>query len=102
MRALYRVVPVLCVMGLLSAPSAYSQTLGTVAGEVRDTTGAVIPGANVVVRNTETNVGRAAPTNDDGIYNVPAWNPGQYEIRVEKQGFKAANRTGVELQVQQT
>ena len=102
MRGLLRFLLVPCAIGLLSTASVYGQTLGTVAGEVRDATGAVVPGVNITVRNTETNVARSVTSNDDGIYSVPALNPGRYEVRAEKPGFKAANRTGIELQVQQT
>ncbi|MSV30309.1 MAG: carboxypeptidase regulatory-like domain-containing protein [Bryobacterales bacterium] len=92
----------LLMAGFPPAARLHGQTLGTMAGEVRDSTGAVIPGANVTVRNTETNVARGVSTNEDGIYSVPALNPGMYEIRVEKNGFKSASRGNIELQVQQT
>ena len=67
---------VLCTASLLSG-----QTLGTVTGEVKDSTGAFIAGVDVTVRNTETNVVRAVTTNDAGAYTVPALNPGLYDVK---------------------
>ena len=51
------------VAGLLEA-----QTLGTVTGEVKDSSGAAVAGATVTVTNTATNGVRIVTTNDDGIY----------------------------------
>ena len=78
------------------------QTYGTVTGEVKDSTGASMPGVALTVRNTETNIVRAVTTNEDGLYTVPALNPGPYEVKAVKAGFKSATRSGIELQVQQT
>jgi hypothetical protein len=91
---------VLCAS--LFAGSLFAQTLGTVTGEVKDSTGAMVVGASVTVRNTATNGLREAVTNEEGVYSIPALNPGIYDVKAEKPGFKAASRTAVELQVQQT
>ncbi len=85
------------VAGLLEA-----QTLGTVTGEVKDSSGAAVAGATITVTNTATNGVRIVTTNDDGLYTIPALVPGMYDVKAEKQGFKSTTRTGVELQVQQT
>lgn len=82
--------------------TVYAQTFGTVTGEVKDATGASVAGAAITVRNTATNGIRNAVTNDEGVYTIPALVPGLYDIKAEKSGFKVAQRTGVELQVQQT
>src|SRR5262245_64019923 len=82
--------------------SLSGQTFGTVTGEVKDTSGAVIADARVTVRNTATNILREVTTNEEGLYTIPALNPGTYNVRAEKSGFKAASRLGIELQVQQT
>ncbi len=87
---------------LFLATQLAGQTLGTFTGEVKDTTGAAVADATVTVRNTATNGVRTATTNDEGIYTIPALIPGIYDVKAEKQGFKVANRSGVELQVQQT
>src|SRR5438093_1237771 len=90
------------VLGIILAAGSRGQTLGTVTGEVRDGSGAVVGGAVVTVRNTGTNGIRTVVTNEEGAYTVPALVPGSYDLRVEKPGFKAATRPAFELQVQQT
>src|SRR5687768_11219532 len=89
-------------LALSLAGSLHGQTLATITGEVRDASGAVVAGAAINVRNLATNAVRVATTNEEGIYSVPALNPGLYQVRAERQGFKAATRSDIELQVQQT
>jgi hypothetical protein len=84
------------------AVPVYSQTFGDITGLVHDQSGAALPAAQVTVTNVATNALRTQPTNDDGLYAFPALPPGTYNVRVEKQGFKAAARNGIELQVQQS
>ena len=86
----------------LLSSTLFGQTFGTVTGEVKDATGATVAGATITVRNTATNGIRNAVTNDEGVYTIPALVPGLYDIKAEKSGFKVAQRTSVELQVQQT
>jgi hypothetical protein len=71
-----RSLPLLSFIALLPAAILLSQTLGTITGLVNDSTGAVVAGAKVAVRNMETNVVRTVTSNDNGVYNVPALNPG--------------------------
>ena len=83
------------------APMAHAQTQGALTGQIADSSGAMMPGVTVVITNENTNVGRTVTTNDNGIYSVPALQPGLYSIRVEKGGFQSMVRAGIELQVQQ-
>jgi len=61
---------------------------GSVTGTVRDAGNAVVPGANVVITNSETNVSTKTQTNDVGIYYLGALPRGPYALAVEKEGFK--------------
>lgn len=88
--------------GLLGVAVLYSQTLGTITGDVKDASGASVAGASVTVRNISTNGLRTTVTNEEGVYTVPALVPGLYEVKAEKPGFKVASRGNIELQVQQT
>ncbi len=81
---------------------ALAQSVGEIAGEVRDTTGAALVGVSVVATNTETNVARNTTTNSQGAYDFPGLNPGNYSVRAEKQGFKTVVNTNIALQVQQS
>ena len=85
---------------LLCAP-CFAQTLGTITGEVKDSTGAVIPGATVTVVNKATNATRTTASNAVGLFDFPALPPGAYTVKSELEGFKTATRD-LELQVQQT
>src|ERR1017187_5574786 len=60
---------------------------GSVRGTVQDTTKAVIPGANVVLTNADTNVELSAVTNHVGLYLFPSVVPGPYKISVESAGM---------------
>ena len=85
---------------LLCAP-AFAQTLGTITGEVRDSTGGVVPGATVTVLNKATNATRTTSSNEVGLFDFPALPPGPYTVKSELDGFKTAT-SDVELQVNQT
>src|SRR5262247_367487 len=76
---------------LLCAPS-FAQTLGTITGEVKDSTGAVLPGATVTVINKATNATRTTAANEVGLFEFPALPPGQYTVKSELDGFKTAAR----------
>src|SRR5204863_3477104 len=93
--------PLLFVVLLLVAVPVGAQTLGTITGEVKDGSGAIIPGASVTVTNTGTNANREMPSNDSGIYTFTALPPGPYVVKSELQGFKTVQQN-VDLHVEQT
>jgi hypothetical protein len=86
---------------LLASQLALGQTLGSIAGEIHDATGAVVAGATMSVTNTGTNATRTAITNETGGYAFPSLPPGTYIVKAEKSGFKTIVRNDVEIQVQQ-
>src|SRR5262245_36130687 len=88
-------------LALLLCRPAFAQSLGTITGEVKDSTGAVVPGASVTVTNKATNATRTTTSNEVGLYDFPALQPGPYTVKTELDGFKTTTRD-VELQVQQT
>jgi hypothetical protein len=76
---------------LLSASSAFTQTLttGDVGGVVTDSTGAVVPGANVTLKSTERNDTRSGVTNSAGQYRFSLLVPGDYTISAQTAGLKS-------------
>src|SRR5262245_45941476 len=88
------------VWSLLSLPG-FAQTLGTITGEVKDSSGAVIPGVTVTVTNKATNAVRTTASNEVGLFDFPALQPGIYTVKSELDGFRTSSRD-VEVQVQQT
>ncbi len=63
-------------------------TRGSIAGVVRDASGAVVPGATVTVTNVATNAALTAVTDGEGFYRVPALEPGIYTVNSELSGFR--------------
>jgi hypothetical protein len=72
---------------------------GTISGVVTDPSGAVIPGAQVTVRNVDTNVSRSINSNEAGRYEFVALQPGPYEISASQSGFANIVRSGIQLPV---
>ncbi len=65
------------------------------SGIVADSSGAMIPGATITVKNEATAATYATVANDNGTFSVPALNPGTYTVTVSLTGFKTAVLTGV-------
>jgi outer membrane receptor protein involved in Fe transport len=83
---------------LLFSTIAHAQvTTATIYGAVRDTTGSVLPGANVTVTNQGTNLSRAAVTDARGDFALPALPIGQYTLQIEIAGFKTYTNTSLQL-----
>src|SRR5262245_52881936 len=75
---------------------------GTITGTVRDASGAVVPGAKVTLTNTQTGFTFSLPASGDGEYTVPQLQVGVYTIRVEKEGFRPSNVSGLVLNASAT
>ncbi len=71
----------------------------TIVGTVTDSSGAVVPGAVVSVKNIDTATTRTLTTNSDGQYVAPGLSIGRYEVRAEVKGFKSGERKGIVLNV---
>ncbi len=93
---------IVAVLALLSTTSLIGQgTTAQITGQVTDPSGAMIARAAIVVRNIGTQGKSQTVTNVDGLYTVPQLPPGEYELSVNKQGFKELVRTGIKLAVDQ-
>ena len=92
------------ILVLLAAPSIWAQGVSgsaSVAGTVTDTTGAVIPGATVVLLNVERGSEQEVSTNEAGNYAYPDITPGTYSVRVSSEGFQTREVTDLQVQVGQ-
>ncbi|NUQ28102.1 MAG: TonB-dependent receptor [Acidobacteriaceae bacterium] len=90
--------PALLLILLLAVPLGYAQRyLGSIQGQVTDSTGAVIPGAEVVAEETSTHFKTLAKTNGAGAYTFASLNPGTYTVTTTAGGFKSTSHTGVIL-----
>src|SRR5438128_7103510 len=97
---MFRVI--LAVVLLTPASHAVAQiTSATISGTIKDETGGVLPGVDVVLKNLETALGRSVVTDSNGYFVVPGLVPGKYEARATLQGFAVAVQTGITLDVAQ-
>ena len=81
----------------LSAPLAAQVQFGAFTGVVTDPSDAVIPGADVTVRNIGTGLAYKVQTDSSGGYRVVELPPGTYKIEVSVAGFKTLAKTGLKL-----
>ncbi len=93
--------------GILCWSSAFilpglAQTLGEITGEVWDPTDSTVPGATVTATHKTTATRRITASNSSGVYRLPSLQPGLYEVRVEKEGFRTLVHNEIELHVQQS
>ncbi len=89
-----KVVALACVVLACACPVVAQQSVdyASVSGRVTDPSGAVVPGAQVVVRQIQTNAIGTAVTDREGRFRFPYLRIGPSEIRVSQQGFKDATR----------
>src|SRR6267378_1304161 len=85
---------------LMFSPRAVGQAVNaTLLGTVTDESGAVVAGAKITITEMKTGVVHTVDTNESGNYEVPDLAPGQYEVAAERQGFKKAVHSGVDVLV---
>ncbi|HET9217835.1 MAG TPA: carboxypeptidase-like regulatory domain-containing protein, partial [Terriglobia bacterium] len=72
---------------------------GSLVGNVKDTSDAAIPGAEVRAVHAETNQTRTTLTNDSGGFTFANLAPGTYEVSVSREGFRPARNTGVAVTI---
>jgi len=92
-RSLLGVLLVTLIFGGLSSAQIKS---GTIVGTVTDPSGAVVPGADIIVTDQGTNVASTTVSDKSGAFTVPYLQPGIYTVTVEKTGsgltkYSAAN-----------
>ncbi len=98
---------VVCSLALLALlagvqnPALAQAVNGSFHGTVTDSSGAVIPGAQVEIRNLSSGATRDATTDDKGFYTITDLPPAHYSLKVTSKGFQTLSRPDVELQVSQ-
>src|SRR5918996_543615 len=98
-----RLVGILTLLVFLVPTLATGQSASaTLTGAVKDSTGAVVPGATITVRNQATNEMRTTVSTADGLYRITNLPRGTYEVKAELQGFKTVAQSDVLLTVGDT
>jgi len=81
--------------------AAWGQDTGSITGTVKDSTGATVAGASVLVSSPDHGINRNTVTNSAGEYNESALPGGTYDVAVTATGFKKFQAKGVVLDVAQ-
>ncbi|MDR3723698.1 MAG: TonB-dependent receptor [Terracidiphilus sp.] len=76
-------------------------TTATVAGTVTDPSGAVVAGAAVTIKNTDTSIERSSVTLDSGNYVITELQPGKYSLSLSRSGFKPYEQQNIILSIGQ-
>jgi len=93
------------VFTLIFSISAFAQsqaTTGLIQGTVTDPNGAVVSGASVNVKNTDTGFERTVTSNSDGFFSAPLLPLGKYRVSTKASGFTDSILENVEVSVGQT
>src|SRR6185312_15272840 len=83
---------------LLASAAAWAQT-SQIGGTVKDSTGSIIPGAEIKATQTATGAIRTSTSGADGGFEIPNLPIGPYMIEVTKSGFQKYVQTGIVLEV---
>ena len=92
----------LCAIVLLAGlavPAAAQETTGTIQGLVTDQSGALLPGATVIVKHVQTGSTQEVVTSETGRYSVSFLRPGTYEVTFSMPGFQSATQRAIDLHV---
>jgi len=96
-RLLFALISALCLV--ISFPLRGQVAGGTLSGTITDSSGAGVPQAQVVIKNSATGITRSVTTNAEGIYTAANLLPGTYEVAVSATGFNTGITTGILINV---
>jgi len=98
-----KIFPIAAALLVGISAAAHAQVVGaTIAGEVRDASGADLSAATVTVRQTETGATRVLATDAQGRFIAPSVPVGPYTVAAEHDGFARQEQTGIALVIGQS
>ncbi|MBI4472611.1 MAG: carboxypeptidase regulatory-like domain-containing protein, partial [Acidobacteria bacterium] len=98
MKSLVRVFFSVLMLSLLLQPDVWAQgSTAQISGMVRDQSGAVLPGVEISVTQTNTGLVRNVISNETGFYVVPNLPTGPYRLEAALSGFRTFVQTGIVL-----
>jgi hypothetical protein len=86
-----------CLVVFLAATANAQTIAGQIAGTIRDSSGAILPGVSVTITNPETGFTRTEVTGPAGAYRVTNLPIGTYTVTAGLDGFRRSEKTGVEV-----
>src|SRR5262245_57425789 len=99
---LRRLAVAACVLSVHKGAFAAQRQTAVVEGTVQDSSGAVVTGATVTIRDPDTNLTRTAQTDAFGTFRLSDLPIATYEVRVVSDGFTPYAHAGVTLAIGQT
>jgi hypothetical protein len=88
-----------CSVFVLTSSTLWAQATAQITGTAKDRTGAVLPGVEITVTQTETAATRSAVTNETGSYVLSNLPIGPYRLEASLPGFRTFAQTGIVLEV---
>src|SRR5499426_1097033 len=103
---LKQIVKVFCLisalgLGSLPALAQARSSSADLTGTVSDSSKSVVRGATVTAANVATGLARSGATDANGVYLIPLLPPGEYEVKIEVNGFNTQIKKGITLTVGQ-
>ncbi len=95
------ILSLLLLLAAAKPRTAWAQGEASINGAVVDTSGAIIAGATVKVKNVEIGTVRTLLTDSSGRYDAPSLAVGKYEVSAEQAGFRSEVKTGITLAIGQ-
>ncbi len=102
MRRAWRLAAPVVTLVLVWTAAAFGQAQGAISGTVKDSSGAVIPGVTITVRNQGTGIARETPTDQSGHFVLPLLPVGTYTVSAALSGFRTVEDRDVSLEVGQS
>lgn len=98
-RAVWAISAGLLACLLAGQPSLAQESRGSIAGVVKDSSGAAVPGVSVTAVNADTNLEVRTTSDAAGNYSLLYLPAGRYTLTAELSGFKKVARSGIEVRV---
>src|SRR5262245_24574650 len=101
---LKQILKVICLLGalVLGVATALAQSRSSAAdltGTVSDPSKSPVPGATITATNIPTGLARGATSDSNGVYRIPLLPPGEYEVKIQINGFNTQIKKGITLTV---
>src|SRR5438552_2993801 len=87
------------LFSVLASAIVWAQATAQIHGTVRDQSGAVLPGVEIMATQTDTGISRTVITDETGSYILPNLAVGPYRLEAALSGFRTYVQTGIVLQV---
>jgi outer membrane receptor protein involved in Fe transport len=93
---------IVAVLALAPGAATAQTVTGTIQGTVADTSGGVLPGATVTIKNTDTGAERVVVSNESGFYSAPYVPLGRYSVTASLASFGTVTRDGIQVGLNET